>query len=558
MSQPSDRPTVLCIGNLPKAVSAATSGARVVTVGSAQQALARLATGGISAVLAEPAVLQSILQPPEADNPSLVLDALAEGVCITDPRGHLRWSNAPLREMGTEVAELVMRFVARVADRLADQPDATAAGARHSTREATSDGRHVEITVTPVIGADGALVRTVAVALDRTARVVLQQRISAIEEAGRRLLHLDPDSISRLSPEQRLSMLQRQVISLTRNLLRFDHFRIRLLDPGSGRLALVLDEGHQDVANQRELRAEIDGSGISGYVAATGQAYICNDVRSDPRYLPWLDDARSSLTVPLWHKDTIVGTFNVESATAGAFGQQDLQALEIFSHYVAQALVTLQLLIAEKVSTTDQLAADVSGELDAPLAGILAAVDALRASAVGHDEATLQQFDEITRHVDRIRHAVRQVTDAKRPVTGTAAPNRERRQPLSGRRLLVADDEQVIRDTLSEILAGLGATVDLAADGREAIDLAGDTAYDLVLADIRMPRKTGYEVFSAVRDLYPEMPVILMTAFGYDPSHSIVKARGEGLKAVLFKPFKIQVLYEEISQALGIELPVKA
>jgi len=46
----------------------------------------------------------------------------------------------------------------------------------------------------------------------------------------------------------------------------------------------------------------------------------------------------------------------------------------------------------------------------------------------------------------------------------------------------------------------------------------------------------------------------LMTAFGYDPSHSIVKASGDGLQTVLFKPFKIQILYEQISRALGIEM----
>jgi len=297
----------------------------------------------------------------------------------------------------------------------------------------------------------------------------------------------------------------------------------------------------------------MSGSGIIGYVAATGQPYICNDVRSDPRYLPWLADCRSRLTVHLWHRDKVVGTFNVESTEHGAFGQQDLQALEIFSDYVAQALVTLQLLAAEKVSTADQLADDVIGRVNEPLNRILAAANTLRADYVGHDDETRRQLDEMVRAAEAIRQAVRQAADARRPVTGPA-PLRARPRPLDGRRFLVADDEPTIRKTLSEILVGLGATVDLARDGREAVAMARASDYDLILADIRMPHKTGYEVFSEVREVRPDVPIILMTAFGYDPSHSIVRARSRGLKAVLFKPFKIQLLYEEIGQALGIEM----
>jgi len=359
-----------------------------------------------------------------------------------------------------------------------------------------------------------------------------------------------------MTPEERLSMLQKQIVALTRNLLRFDHFCIRLRNPETDRLELVLTEDQKPTFENRELYAVKEGSGITGYVAATGQPYICNDVRNDPRYLPWLAEARSSLTVPLWNRDKVIGTFNVESDLLGAFGQQDLQALEIFSHYVAQALVTLQLLVAEKVSTTLELAADVTGELSEPLGNIIAAVHQLRADYIGHDDNTVRQLDEILRNVELIRQGIRQVTDVKRPVVGTGTVVAPARKPLTARRILVADDEPTIRKTLSAILSKLGARVDIACDGAEAVEMAAIHAYDLVLADIRMPKKNGYEVFGELRDGNPELPIILMTAFGYDPAHSVVKAREKGLKAVLFKPFKIQVLYEEIGRALGIEMEV--
>jgi len=555
MSSRRARRRILCLGD-PDALPLGDLGVdrdELITARSCQEALRRLARDDVAAIVADPAMLRPLLGPAKPDDQTAVLDALNEGVSITDTQGHIQWSNSAFRNLGTEVAELVMRFVQRVARRITAGERAVDQPARYSARERTADGRHSEIIVTPIFNEQGRAVRTVAVVLDRTTQVMLQQRISAIEEAGRRLLHLEPETVSRMTPGERLAMLQEQIIALTRNLLRFDHFRIRLLNPDSNRLELVLNEARQAAQEARELYAEKAGSGITGYVAATGQPYICNDTHSDPRYLPWLAEGRSSLTVPLWHKDKVVGTFNVESTEPGAFGQQDLQALEIFSHYVAQALVTLQLLVAEKVSTTDQLAADVTGELNKPLNQILAAANTLRASYIGHDERTIRQLDEVADAVERIRQTVRQVADAKRPVVGTTPPP-TRAQPLAGRRFLVADDEAVIRKTLSEILLGLGATVDLARDGRQAVAMAAANRYDLLLADIRMPHKTGYEVFSEVREAEPELPIILMTAFGYDPSHSVVKARGEGLKAVLFKPFKIQVLYEEIGQALGIEM----
>jgi DNA-binding NtrC family response regulator len=65
-----------------------------------------------------------------------------------------------------------------------------------------------------------------------------------------------------------------------------------------------------------------------------------------------------------------------------------------------------------------------------------------------------------------------------------------------------------------------------------------------------MPGKDGYEVFAATKEANPETPVILTTGFGYDPNHAIIRARREGLSAVLFKPFKVDQLLGEIRMAL--------
>ena len=60
----------------------------------------------------------------------------------------------------------------------------------------------------------------------------------------------------------------------------------------------------------------------------------------------------------------------------------------------------------------------------------------------------------------------------------------------------------------------------------------------------------GYETFHKIREVRPGTPVILMTGFGYDPKHSIVKARQEGLQTVLYKPFRIDRLMEAVEQAI--------
>ncbi len=120
-------------------------------------------------------------------------------------------------------------------------------------------------------------------------------------------------------------------------------------------------------------------------------------------------------------------------------------------------------------------------------------------------------------------------------------------------RILVADDEPNIRTTIHDVLHKYRADVTVAENGGEACRLLDQKEFDLVLSDIRMPDKNGYEVFAAARAKSVTLPVILMTGFGYDPNHCIVRASQEGLQAVLFKPFKVGQLLTEVRKALQVE-----
>lgn len=122
-------------------------------------------------------------------------------------------------------------------------------------------------------------------------------------------------------------------------------------------------------------------------------------------------------------------------------------------------------------------------------------------------------------------------------------------------KILVADDEALIREGFAEFLRHFKMKVDTAEDGRKAIEMIRKKKYDLIISDIKMPYATGFDVFKAAKEKDPNSKIILMTAFGYDPEHTIVKAAKEGLKGVFFKekPFNLPLLLESISKLFDKE-----
>jgi CheY-like chemotaxis protein len=156
----------------------------------------------------------------------------------------------------------------------------------------------------------------------------------------------------------------------------------------------------------------------------------------------------------------------------------------------------------------------------------------------------------------KVKQAVRDVPQPQGALLGVHRAPSGIDPNLAGRKILVADDEEGIRQTISDVLISCGCDVETARDGDEALCMLGTRPYDLVFSDIRMPGKNGYEVFAACREQNPACPIILMTGFGYDPNHSIIRARQEGLSAVLFKPFKVEQLLNEVRGALA-STPVK-
>jgi CheY-like chemotaxis protein len=266
--------------------------------------------------------------------------------------------------------------------------------------------------------------------------------------------------------------------------------------------------------------------------------------------VPGLSTARSSLTVPLRLHDRVIGVLNVESDAVGAFNEEDRQFAEIFANYVAMALHVLNLLVYERHNAHTQVTDLVCADLSGPLNDIVTEASELLEDYIGHDDlrARLRSIIDLA---STARKKVQQIQQAPRSGVLSAGAGPGSYDPvLAGRRVLVVDDEELIRTTIHDVLEPCGCEVQVASNGSEAIGMIGQTCFDLVISDIKMPGATGYEVFAAAKAACGETEVILITGFGYDPHHSIVRANREGLAAVLMKPFKVKELLDQCRAAI--------
>jgi DNA-binding response OmpR family regulator len=108
--------------------------------------------------------------------------------------------------------------------------------------------------------------------------------------------------------------------------------------------------------------------------------------------------------------------------------------------------------------------------------------------------------------------------------------------------ILVVDDEKNIRLTLSQALETLGAETDTAANGEEALTKLKEREFGLILLDIRMPGMDGMEVLHRLREIRPDIRVIMITAYG--TVESAVEAMKLGAVDFLQKPFDPEEIRE--------------
>lgn len=122
-------------------------------------------------------------------------------------------------------------------------------------------------------------------------------------------------------------------------------------------------------------------------------------------------------------------------------------------------------------------------------------------------------------------------------------------RPAERPRVLVADDEASIRELLSKTLALADYEVDVASDGRRALERVRTTQYDLLITDLKMPGVDGLAVIREARRYRPDLPVIIIT--GFSTEASAIEAINIGVSGYLTKPFRVPKVLAAAAKALG-------
>ncbi len=215
-----------------------------------------------------------------------------------------------------------------------------------------------------------------------------------------------------------------------------------------------------------------------------------------------------------------------------------------------------EILRKDQLATLGEVAIGLSHEINNPLAVVLNQVELLEAEIFQlADERDcseeIERLDSLRREVARISEILARlgemVQDERYETIDYIGPSKmidlrseTRRAPsmdsrLQGLRVLVVDDDQGVCRTICEILEKEGCAVCCAGDGIAALEHLEKGEFDAVLSDVLMPRMDGYDLYLEVKERYPDLPIMMMTAFHYDKDHIIKRSRIEGLTGVVFK-----------------------
>ena len=503
----------------------------------------------------------------------VILRDMPEGVALIDADLRILWTNRRLlswiRLIGKHAEDQATDFVGDNLYEVLDNPEimgpdfcpfhtALATGEESTSTLHLSDNRYFQVRAAALEddhASSGQLIVTVG---DVTKEILQQQALEAIHQAGRDLADLRPSEIFMMEVDERIELLKENIRQYLRDLLNFEVIEIRLLEQSTGNLVPLLSVGIDQEASDRQLFAHPQGNGVTGYVASSAEAYVCHDVENDPLFIPGVAGSRSSLTAPLVLHDQVLGTLNVESPEPNAFSDADLQFLEIFSRDVAFALNTLELLVAQKANTAQQSCNAIHSAVALPVDEILNDAVNVMEQYIGHSGDVVDRLRRILQNARDIKQTIQQIGQTMTPVEAVPPDESGAGELLKNKRVLVVDADTQVREDAHRLLERYGCVVETAHKGDEAVLMVrgagGASGYDVIIADIRLPDYSGYQLMLRLEKIMDRVPMVLMTGFGYDPGHSIVKARQKGLppKCVLFKPFRMDQLLDTVTTVLRI------
>jgi CheY-like chemotaxis protein len=498
-----------------------------------------------------------------------ILQGMPDGVILLGSDNTILWCNGRLYDWTGRDGVVGSNFYSVLGNPEILGPDycpfhtSLATGTATNSTLRTEDNRYFQAHVAPVRELGQPAKHLIVTLREVTQEIHQQQKLAAIHQAGMELSDLTPEELLRMSVEERIELLKSNILHYTRDLLKYDVVEIRLLDQKTGKLEPLLSEGMEDNAAIRELHALPQYNGVTGFVAATGKSYLCEDTTEDPLYLQGAKDAKSSLTVPIMLHDEVIGTFNVESPEPRAFTESDLQFLEIFTRDVAVALNTLELLVAERAGTAAASVEAIHSAVALPVDEILNDAVAVMERYIGHEPEVVERLQRILRNARDIKQVIQVVGQQMAPVQAHPQAPHVERPAIKGSHVLLVDEDAAVRGAAHALLERYGCVVETAPNGAQALCMVRalncDGGYDAIIADIRLPDMTGFQFMQRLQEAMDadSLPLILMTGYGYDPGHSIVKARQAGLAAVLYKPFRLDQLVNTVEQIVTTPRAVK-
>lgn len=221
----------------------------------------------------------------------------------------------------------------------------------------------------------------------------------------------------------------------------------------------------------------------------------------------------------------------------------------------------------DQLVTVGEIAVSLAHEINNPLESIINNLDLVANCAEMHLSAPEMatenaRLDSIRRGIERVQTIVRRLDEMARKgdyttrdyiqgrrmtdlgQTGDAVEKSAPRNghgaapaewPLAGMSVLVLDDDVAVVTSLADVLRAERCVVHTATRPSVAFGIIRNVKIEAVISDVVMPEMDGYEFYLKVKEEWPKLPVILMTAYYYDKDHIIKRSRVEGLTGAIFK-----------------------
>ena len=326
---------------------------------------------------------------------------------------------------------------------------------------------------------------------------------------------------------------------------------------------VILDRGFLEQAEFGELATKEVKTGSAPWVIIISSSGKRNQSRFSKLAQIRSDSGKATFYLHENHVGFYLDQFCDSSIIAGKVQKESAHKLQIL-HNKLQMLEDqvksiederLVMTATEKEKVLHQISASINHEINNPLAVILGQIEILLLNEQvlpGIIVDRLEAMNSAGKRIQAITEKLRS-TDYSSLVEYVGGLQmidiRKRKNPGEGLSILVVDDEYYMSELFKEILENQGYRVKIADSGNAAVRMASQEAFNAALVDLKMPGMDGVETIRSLKDLQPDMRIIIHT--GYVNDRRIKSALSSGAERLLYKPFKQEYLLELLNEVIS-------